>query len=256
MNKEPGTIVRIWRKLRELNQSDAAAMAGISTRHQSFIENGRTKASASTLRSIAAALHMPENDKNKLLLAAGFAPEERARHVSDLELDRAREVIAIELEICGGVPGFAADECWGVIDQNRAYSDLIHPLIASGELPRHDQSNFAHLVFHPSGLRKVMANWHNFSAFFMLMLREESIDKPAGHEFHKMVSRVHPWSEDQDGADILEPYALSAIAMPVIIALPAEAPRKMRFATFHFAAPSSSPAASIRIGKFLPWAGE
>lgn len=251
MTSEPGTIIRIWRKMRELSQADAAAYAHISTRHLSFIENGRTKPSVTTITAIAAALYMPEGDKNRLLLAAGYAPKQRARLMSDEEHERATAVFADELAGCGDRPAFAADECWGLIDCNDAFSALVAPLIVSGDLLPADQENFAHLVFHPAGLRRIIANWHNFSAFFMLMMRAESMDKPASHDFHELIARIHPWSEDQDGADILEPYTLSAIAFPVKLAAPGGAARQHFFTTMRFAAPSSSPVSATRIGKFL-----
>ena len=214
MTSEPGTIIRIWRKMRELNQRDAAALAGISTRHQSFVENGRTRASAETLKSIAKALYMPEGDKNKLLVAAGFAPEKPLREGTDEELARAKEIFAFELDGSSGHPAFAASDCWELVDSNKAFDALIAPLSGMDEQPQLNRGNFAHLVFHPAGLRNIIVNWHVFSAFFMLMMRAESLDQPANHRFHKLIDEVHPWSEDQNGADIVEPFTLSAIALP------------------------------------------
>lgn len=235
--------------MRELNQRDAAALAGISTRHLSFIENGHTKPSASALKSIATALYMPEGDKNKLLLAAGFAPEKPMRDVTAQELDRAREIFEFELKPSAGNPAFAADECWNITDSNEAFKELIAPFDDSDGPPL-TRANFAHLVFHPAALRQIIVNWHVFSAFFMLMMRAESIDKPRNHAFHDLIAAVHPWHEDQDGADICEPFTLSAIALPGMITTPNGDTRNFWFSTYRFAAPSSSPVAAMRMAKF------
>ena len=250
MHSEPGTIIRLWRKMRELNQRDAAALAGISTRHQSFIENGHAKATAPTLKAIATALHMPEGDKNKLLLAAGYAPEQPLREVTDDELERAGDVFAIELNQCSDTPAFVADELWNLTANNDAFAELIESLEEAAGLSGSGHRNFAHLVFHPDGLRRLIVNWHVFSAFFMLTLRAESFDKPANDAFHKLINDVHPWSEDQNGADIVEPFSQSAIALPGKIVTPKGNTQSYLFSTYRFAAPSSSPVSRMRIGKF------
>lgn len=53
---------------------DLAQEAGISPRHLSFVETGRSNASRTTLSSLAVALDLSLRDHNTLMLAAGYAP--------------------------------------------------------------------------------------------------------------------------------------------------------------------------------------
>ena len=80
-----GSLVRDWRTRRHLSQLDLALETGISTRHLSFVETGRSNPSSELLLRLADQLAMPLRDRNKLLLAAGYAPRFQQR-----ELDAPR----------------------------------------------------------------------------------------------------------------------------------------------------------------------
>jgi transcriptional regulator with XRE-family HTH domain len=69
-----GDLLREWRKLRKLSQLDLAELAEISGRHLSFIENGRSAPSRVIVLRLAEALGLALRERNKLLLAAGYAP--------------------------------------------------------------------------------------------------------------------------------------------------------------------------------------
>src|SRR5690242_1603772 len=68
------TLLREWRTHRRLSQLELSNRAGVSTRHLSFVENGRAQPSRELLLHLARALDVPMRDTNRLLIAAGFAP--------------------------------------------------------------------------------------------------------------------------------------------------------------------------------------
>src|SRR5213082_887539 len=69
-----GGLLREWRQRRHLSQLDLAALAGVSSRHLSFLETGRSKPSREMVLHLAEHLDVPLRDRNALLTAAGFAP--------------------------------------------------------------------------------------------------------------------------------------------------------------------------------------
>ena len=69
-----GTLVREWRTRRHRSQLDVALDVGMSTRHLSFVETGRSRPSPELLLLIAERLEVPLRERNTLLLAAGYAP--------------------------------------------------------------------------------------------------------------------------------------------------------------------------------------
>lgn len=252
LTNEAGDIVRRWRKFRQRSQEDIAARADISTRHLSFVENGRTLATAATLKSISAALHMSQRDKNSLLLAAGFAPESPTRALSQSERDRVQEVVLAELTQHQPFPAFATDDCWNIFDHNDAFE---HVFLSGRTRGGNDQANwqsFAHLVFNPNALRRQIGNWNVFSAFLTLTMRRDSFDKPSDHPIHALLKTMAPWAEDLDGADIVEPYELSAISIPLMFSMADGAPLALKLSVFGFASPVARPTARFRIAKFSP----
>jgi transcriptional regulator with XRE-family HTH domain len=69
-----GDVLREWRRRRHLSQLEMASTSAVSTRHLSFIENGRTRPSREMLLHLAERLEMPLRERNRLLLAGGYAP--------------------------------------------------------------------------------------------------------------------------------------------------------------------------------------
>src|SRR6202012_5991713 len=72
-----GPLLREWRRRRSRSQLELALDAGVSARHLSFLQNGRSKPSREMVIGLAANLDLPLRDRNELLIAAGFAPEYR-----------------------------------------------------------------------------------------------------------------------------------------------------------------------------------
>ena len=71
--------LRDWRRRRRLSQMDLALEAGISARHLSFVETGRSKPSPDMVLHLAEQLEVPLRDRNALLLRGGLrAPVRRA----------------------------------------------------------------------------------------------------------------------------------------------------------------------------------
>jgi len=71
-----GRLFQQWRVARGLSQLALATEAGISTRHLGFIEIGRACPSRNMVLLLAATLNIPLQERNNLLLAAGYSPVE------------------------------------------------------------------------------------------------------------------------------------------------------------------------------------
>ena len=69
-----GAQIREWRQRRALTQLELALRAGVSTKHLSFLETGRSQPSRAMLLRLAERLALPRPDRDRLLVAAGFAP--------------------------------------------------------------------------------------------------------------------------------------------------------------------------------------
>jgi transcriptional regulator with XRE-family HTH domain len=69
-----GLLLREWRERRRLSQLELALGSAVSARHLSFIETGRSRPSREMVLHLAERLEVPLRERNRLLLAAGYAP--------------------------------------------------------------------------------------------------------------------------------------------------------------------------------------
>src|SRR3974390_2942478 len=90
---ELGEVLRHWREARNKSQIALSLDAGVSQRHLSFIEIGRSSPSRTTLLGIADALEVPFRDRNVLLLAAGYAPMYPDAGWDEAEMRRVTEAL-------------------------------------------------------------------------------------------------------------------------------------------------------------------
>src|SRR3954451_4957599 len=88
-----GLELREWRERRRRTQLDLALDAGISTRHLSFVETGRSNPGRDMLLRILEQLDVPFREQNRLLLASGHAPAFPERSLQDADLLPVREAL-------------------------------------------------------------------------------------------------------------------------------------------------------------------
>src|SRR5215467_2024508 len=93
-----GTLLRDWRHRRRRSQLDLALDAGVSARHLSFVETGRSKPSPEMVLNLAEQLEVPLRDRNHLLLAAGYAPRFGERSLDDPDMTPVRQALDLVLE--------------------------------------------------------------------------------------------------------------------------------------------------------------
>src|SRR4051794_19904533 len=101
-----------------MTQLDLALAAGVSTRHLSFVEAGRSKPGRETLRRILGQLELPYREQNRLLLAAGFAPAFPERSLDGPELAPVREALDLVLTRHEPYPALVVDRAWNLVAAN------------------------------------------------------------------------------------------------------------------------------------------
>src|ERR1700733_6620905 len=88
-----GPLVREWRLRRGRSQMDLALETGVSPRHLSFVETGRSKPSPELLLALAERLAVPLRERNTLLLAAGYAPRYQQTSLDDPAMSRVSSTL-------------------------------------------------------------------------------------------------------------------------------------------------------------------
>jgi transcriptional regulator with XRE-family HTH domain len=167
-NVRVGPLVRGWRLRRRRSQMDLALDVGVSARHLSFVETGRSKPSPELLLSLADHLDVPMRDRNAFLLAAGYAPRYRRTALDDPSMSRVRAALERLLDGHDPYPGVVIDRSWNVLLANPAAARISASLPAELTTP---VFNVFRACLHPDGLAPATLNFDEWGSYLMSQLR-------------------------------------------------------------------------------------
>jgi transcriptional regulator with XRE-family HTH domain len=165
-----GILLRDWRRRRRLSQLDLALEAGVSARHLSFLETGRSKPSREMVLHLSEQLDVPLRDRNRLLLAAGFAPAFEERPIDAPEMAPVREALDKILTGHEPYPALVVDRWWNLQAANRSIQlftqhlppDLLEPPV-----------NVLRASLHPEGMATRILNYGEWRAHLVDRLRRQ-----------------------------------------------------------------------------------
>src|ERR671915_2117665 len=160
-----GTLLREWRERRRVTQLELALEAGVSARHLSFVETGRSKPGREMLLRVLEQLEVPLREQNSMLLAAGHAPAFPERSLEDPELAPVREALDLILTGHEPYPAIVVDRAWNLVAANS-------PVLALTEGVEVDPAlleppvNAVRVSLHSGGLAPLIVNLDEWRAFF------------------------------------------------------------------------------------------
>jgi len=156
-----GPLLRDWRQRRRMSQMELALEAGVSTRHLSFVETGRSRPSAEMVLHLAERLDVPLRERNELLLAAGFAPQYSARDFDDPALREVRDAVSRVLAAHEPYPAIAVDRYWNLVASNEALGPILEGVAPELLVP---PVNTIRLALHPDGVAPRILNLGEYRA--------------------------------------------------------------------------------------------
>lgn len=129
-----GHLIKHWRDIRRFSQLALSAESGMSSRHISFLETGRSRPSRGSVLTLARVLEMPKPAINEALLAAGFAPEFKALSMDDVDLAPAMNAIMTILENHAPMPAIVIDGSWSIVGGNMPAQHMMQFLPFKGSV--------------------------------------------------------------------------------------------------------------------------
>ena len=166
-----GRQLRRWRERRRLSQLELAVRADVSTRHVSFVENGRARPSSTMILRLAEQLDVPLRDRNALLVSGGFAPEYPQESLTATSMAVVNDAVNSVLEAHQPFPALVIDRQWDLVAAN----PTVYRLVA-GASPRllEPPVNVIRLTLHPDGLAPRIVNLAEWRAHLLDRLARES----------------------------------------------------------------------------------
>lgn len=165
-----GDQLRDWRHRRRLSQEELAGLVGISLRHMSFLETGRSAPSRAMLMRLSDRLDVPLRERNRMFTAAGFAPMYGERPLDDAGLAAARRTIELVLRGHEPFPALAVDRHWQMHAANRAVAPFLRGVARELLEP---PINVLRLSLHPDGVAPRIVNLGQWRAHLLHRLRQQ-----------------------------------------------------------------------------------
>ncbi|HEV3362015.1 MAG TPA: helix-turn-helix transcriptional regulator [Pseudonocardiaceae bacterium] len=165
-----GEMLREWREQRRLSQLELSSRAEISTRHLSFVETGRSAPSRAMVLHLTEQLDVPLRERNRLLLAAGFAPVYGETSLDAPRMAAIRAAVGQVLAAHEPYPAVVVDRWWDLVDSNasaRLLIDSIAPELLEPPL------NVLRASLHPDGMAKRIINLGEWRAHLLAQLRHQ-----------------------------------------------------------------------------------
>ncbi|NII74189.1 transcriptional regulator with XRE-family HTH domain [Dyella sp. SG562] len=182
-----GGLLREWRAARRLSQLDLALEAGISARHLSCVETGKSQASREMLARLADTLGMPLRERNALLVAAGFAAKYPETELATPAMAQIRKAIDAILQQQEPYPAFLLNRHWDVLGANRA-AERVGDYVMHGRPSKH--TNMLRQMFDPEDFRQAVVNWEEIAESIVRHLHNEVAAAPSDTKARALLDEV------------------------------------------------------------------
>jgi transcriptional regulator with XRE-family HTH domain len=179
-----GALLRTWRQRRRMSQLDLSIETGVSARHLSFVETGRSRPSPEVILRLAEQLDVPLAERNVMLIAGGYAPAYPHHPLSGAELAPVLEAVRLVLNAQRPYPALLVDHHWHLVEANDTVA-----VLTAGAKPHllTPPINVLRLSLHPDGMAPHIVNLPEWRSHLLNRLRHQAVtaNDPALFRLHE-----------------------------------------------------------------------
>ncbi|MFI5617909.1 helix-turn-helix domain-containing protein [Streptomyces sp. NPDC051567] len=210
-----GALLREWRERRGMSQLELAGRADSSSRHISFVENGRSRPSEELVLRLADRLDVPVRERNVLLVAAGYAPRYRQTPLDDPSMGALREGLERLLTGYEPYPALVVDATYTVVAANRGITMLLDGVAERLLAP---PLNAMRLTLHPEGLAPRIRNLRQWRKHLLAQMERQIalVRSPELRALHEEVA-AYPVARAERPEDEDRPEEVPYLALPMRI---------------------------------------
>ena len=168
-----GDILRFWRKLNRISQLDLALEVGVSSRHLSFVETGKSQPSRNLILKMAHALKLPLRHRNAFLKAAGYASEFGEEQFDSQKMEMVRQALRRMLKRHEPYPALVVNTAYKILMKNSGFDQIVKFFLGENGPEKYD--NVYRLTFAEDGLRQYIEDWPVIEHFMLSRLWEEVV---------------------------------------------------------------------------------
>ena len=206
-----GELLRYWRQERGKSQLDLSMDTGISQRHLSFVESGRSSPSRDFLSVVSDALNIPLRERNVLLLASGFAPHYGEQSIDAEQMATVTRAIDRMLQQHEPHPALVLDRYWNLIRTNEAAPRFFGSFVDLEKRPK--PRNLLDLMFDPAGMRPFVEEWEKVASGLLQRVRREAVGQVLDAKLQKLLERLRQYP---GVAALRPPLAPQSPVLPIV----------------------------------------
>lgn len=178
------SFLKTWRTRRRLSQLDLSLEAGLSQRHISFLETGRSRPSRFAISQLGDALEMPAAEVDAMLQSAGFAARSSRKGWNDEIHVAIGASIDHILNSHAPYPAISVDRIWNLQKANEPAMKFFAMIGGTGN------PNMLRELFMPGPLRSSIVNWQQTTQALFRMLELEVARRPHDEEARNLVAEL------------------------------------------------------------------
>lgn len=249
-----GNALKGWRAARSVSQLELGLAAGVSQRHISWLETGRSRPSRGMVVQLAEALDVPLRERNALLEAAGFADLYREHDLEAAHMEAVRGALEAMLAGHEPYPCLVVDRLWNIVMRNRGAERLFSlpgPLeerwraIGAGDRP-----NIALLTLHPKGFKPLITNFDAIAESFVLRIKRD-MARYAGEETREQYRALLSLLSDYEAGEGAGPQGPLLPALTIDLRM-GERVLRLLSVVSTFGTPQDVTTDELRIESFFP----
>lgn len=178
-------FLKTWRKRRRLSQLELSLEAGMSQRHISFLETGRSQPSRFAIAQLVDALQMPPAERDAMLQSAGFAAQTVDQRWSEDTRIAVDASIAHILQGHSPFPAVAIDRIWNLQKANDP------ALLFFSVLKGDPEPNMLKSMFKPGPVRAAIGNWQEVVKALYRFLELEVARRPSDRDAEALLKDLY-----------------------------------------------------------------
>ena len=200
-----GELLRYWRQERGKSQLGLSMDTGISQRHLSFVESGRSAPSRDFISIVSDALNIPLRERNVLLLASGFAPQYSEQSLDAEQMATVTGAIDRMLQQHEPHPALVLDRHWNVVRTNEAAPRFFSSFVDLEMRPK--PRNLLDLMLDPAGMRPFVEDWEMVAAGLLQRVRREAVGQVVDAALQELLKRLHKYPGIEGLKPLLAPQS-------------------------------------------------
>jgi transcriptional regulator with XRE-family HTH domain len=193
-----GVLLKDWRQHRRISQLGLSSVSGISQRHISFLETGRSRPSRAMVLALSESLDIPLRERNALLQSAGFAATYSEGPLDGRTTAVFEAALKATLDHHEPYPALVLDGRWNMVMANegalRFFGRFVDLFDALNALGNPTEFQVARLCLHEAGLKPHIVNWQELAWSFLSRARRALLVNPRDRLLPVLIEEIsrHP----------------------------------------------------------------